>query len=294
MKISVIVLCYLNVPALYITIDSVLEQDYPDIQLIISNDCSDDFEVADVESYIKSRRRSIDFIVCRNEQNLGIVAHLNAVLPLVKGEYIKNISPGDTFSAIVSLSDMVKSIGDGDVLVTPVLAHGTRVKYLIPSLKTIEKLRSNLVETIYVRNEINIIGSLYRANLVTSASFDTNYYLIEDYPLWIRLASQNAKFVFSETVYCKYQLGGMSTSGGNPQFNTDIIRLYEREILPQLPNFSRNIRREAMFEYRKHLLRHSGKSKIFFAVKHLDIVLKRKLEYYRNIKEWTRYANQVD
>jgi glycosyltransferase involved in cell wall biosynthesis len=284
--VTVIVVCYKNTNTLFKTLDSILEQDYLQIQLIVSDDASADFQVEQIKRYIDEHKYSniTDTLVRANTQNLGIVKHLNKILEFITGEYIKLIPPGDTFQRTSSLAEMVKAINNCGVLVSPVLAHGRSVKYLTPSKKTIKKLSTSteLEVMLYARNEINIIGTLFRSELIRQQIFDENYYLLEDWPLWLKLSRQGVRFKFSENIYCEYALGGISTSGRNVQLRSDIIRLFEREILPNLGNCCHKVCRETIFEYRKNVLRQgTGKlQKLLFVAKYLDVIIRRKTEYY--------------
>ena len=52
MRFSVVVLSYKSLEYIKENIDSILNQDYPDIEIIISDDCTPGFECKEYEKYI--------------------------------------------------------------------------------------------------------------------------------------------------------------------------------------------------------------------------------------------------
>lgn len=78
---SVIVLCYRHFEYLFTAIDSVLTQDYPNIELIISDDGSADFPYKEIETYINARKHSniTRTIIRQQKENSGTVRHLNTI-----------------------------------------------------------------------------------------------------------------------------------------------------------------------------------------------------------------------
>jgi len=285
--VTIIIICYKNIADLWMTLDSILEQNYKNIQLIISDDASEEFDLDAVREYAG---KCENLVINANKSNLGTVQHLNKILQFVNGEYIKLISPGDKFVGKNSLSNMVKSIGTGNILVSPTLAYGKKIQYLNPSRQSFKRLKTNTLAALYTRNEINIIGTIFRSDLILSNGFNNNYRIIEDYPFVLQLAKDDVEFVFDDNVYCYYKLGGVSTSGGNEQFRVDLINLYENEILP----FCK--KRDTVFEYKKHIaMQRRKKAEIAeVVVKYADLVLKSKIEYFSNLKnKEIHYGNRT-
>jgi glycosyltransferase involved in cell wall biosynthesis len=90
-KLSVCIPVYNCEDYVKIAIDSILQQDFKDYELIIVDNQSTDRTVEIIKSY-KDKR--IKFY--QNETNIGMVANWNKALTLVSGEYIK-ILPADDF-----------------------------------------------------------------------------------------------------------------------------------------------------------------------------------------------------
>ena len=68
------------------TIDSILEQDYENLQIVIADDCSSDGTVDIVKSYASKYPNKIKLIL--NKYNLGITDNCNQILEHCTGKYI--------------------------------------------------------------------------------------------------------------------------------------------------------------------------------------------------------------
>ena len=85
---SLIILCYRKFEHLYTAIDSALLQNYPNIELIISDDGSAEFPRSDIETYIsKQKSENITNVLVRQEEvNCGTVRHLNQAIAAAQGD----------------------------------------------------------------------------------------------------------------------------------------------------------------------------------------------------------------
>jgi glycosyltransferase involved in cell wall biosynthesis len=91
-SVTVICLCYNHAYYVVETLESVLHQDYKNIELIILDDCSTDNSAAIIEQWLVSHP-NIPFI--KNTINLGNTKTFNIGLQLAKGEYIIDLAADD-------------------------------------------------------------------------------------------------------------------------------------------------------------------------------------------------------
>ncbi|HET6993726.1 MAG TPA: glycosyltransferase family 2 protein [Chitinophagaceae bacterium] len=90
--VSIVITSYNRAHWIRQAIESALAQDYPNLEIIISDNCSTDNSDEVIKSYCHDQRIRYS----RNEQNIGMIANFQkAFFELAKGEYIANISSDD-------------------------------------------------------------------------------------------------------------------------------------------------------------------------------------------------------
>lgn len=114
MLVSVVVVTYNSSQYVLETLESIYKQDYQDIELIISDDCSKDDTRTVCERWLTSHAdRFTRARFTQTPRNLGICGNYNHALKLVNGSWIKYIAGDDilypecisTLVSIVSKSD---------------------------------------------------------------------------------------------------------------------------------------------------------------------------------------------
>lgn len=222
---SIGIVCYRNWCFLKEAIDSVLEQDYGQIQLIVSDDCSKGFPIQMFEEYIKANRKSniIDFVVRQSAQNEGTVRHLNHVLDEAHGEYLMFMAADDKLAGSDVLSRYESTFEREGLNCGAVLSQTALYDRSMQHLEGYF-VYSDVAEAIN-QNEYSdeLLNYLYMFPVVPTTSiccrkwifekfgkFDTDYKLIEDYPLHIKLAENHVKLHYENFVGAKHRDGGIS------------------------------------------------------------------------------------
>lgn len=78
-------------------VESVLNQTYPNVEIIVVDDSTDEYEGRkEIESYIEGLNKP-DVIYCKNEKNLGGSLSRNRGIGLAKGEYITFLDDDDEY-----------------------------------------------------------------------------------------------------------------------------------------------------------------------------------------------------
>ena len=109
--LSILVLSYNNLDRVYGTLDSIFQQDYPDIELVLSDDASADFSIKqpEIAAYIEAHRspniRNIIWV--SHPENVGTVRNSNDAIHASHGEYLFSFSPEDELAHEKALSHLV-------------------------------------------------------------------------------------------------------------------------------------------------------------------------------------------
>lgn len=222
---SFCIVCYRNWEFMTETIDSVLAQDYDKIQLIVSDDGSEHFPIAEFEEYIESHKGNnlVSYVVRHSEQNEGTVRHLNRVLECVEGEYVMLMAADDTLDHNSVFSKLTQSFhvqGEqcGVVMGQTAMYDVTMTKFLdyfvwpdvIDAINQEDGSKA-LRDALYFLPCIPTTSTCFRRWVIDEYTpFDTNYKLIEDYPFHIKLAENNVKMYYENFVVARHRDGGIS------------------------------------------------------------------------------------
>lgn len=251
--VSIVILAYEDYSSLEITIKSILNQNYDNMEIILSDDCSKQYSYHQIKSIIKQIdiRTNNVIKIYRNEENMGVVAHANKVAQKCRGKYIKFLPLGDYFATSQSLTILVDKIQNSKckIVTSPSIIYEKETGnalYQFPSNRRLNKLinknPSKQFSVISKNNIISAVGTIFDREFFENGGFDEKYIHLDDWPTWLRYFRMGniMEFVTTPTVY--YQIGGISSNLGNAfkskLLHNDMIMCYEREILPYKNQFS--------------------------------------------------------
>jgi len=93
--VSIICLCYNHEDYVIEALHSVLTQDYPNIQLIIVDDKSQDGSVQRVKKYLEDKPQ---IIFIKNKKNIGNCRSFNKAFPFAEGKYVIDLAADDVLA----------------------------------------------------------------------------------------------------------------------------------------------------------------------------------------------------
>lgn len=236
--VSVPIIVYNSSKTIVETLESIYNQTYPNIELIISDDCSTDNTIYLCKEWINNRRdRFVNTEILTVEKNTGTSANVNRAEKRCMGEWIKNIS-GDDKLLPNCITDFIEyaqghpeakyifgkmTFFDGDESIYDEL----RCDYNFFKLPIEEQLH----KLIYEGNCIQAPTSFYNREYINQLKFrhDERIPLIEDYPKWIRLLQLGVRFYFVDKDVVAYRVGnGVSTQ------RVPSLRYYRSQVLCDL------------------------------------------------------------
>lgn len=268
--LTALLIHYQNGVTIFETIDSILAQDYPRIELVVSDDDSDNFDTQKVRDYIESNKGdNIERVVVRrNEHNLGTVAHLEAVRKITSGDIELLIAADDCWCDPRVFSDFAQAFAD----------FGPDAEFVTSQIEMCdERLNStgDLFITPYIRqlllnedmesllNEVALScvlpgpGSAFRRSYFEKiGSLANDYTIVEDWSAHLRWLRMGYKINYIDRVTLKHRHGGIShsVSAGWPshylQYRKDMEHVFEVEVAPFEDRFNPEIFEKA-YDYFK-------------------------------------------
>ncbi len=223
--ISIIILTFNNLIYYKQCIQSILEQTYTEIEIIISDDCSDYFNENEILDYFNENKKANikNIIISKNKTNLGIVKNYNKAISLSSGDYIFYLAIDDVLYDNKVLEDVVKYfIGTGSLIFTGYkdVYDETMTKYIktLPRPIEVEFLKKNNPEYLYEQlckgSFISGSNTPFSRKLIERYGYlDERYFYLEDYPRYLSLTKKGCNISFYDRKLIKYRMGGVTTRG---------------------------------------------------------------------------------
>lgn len=247
--VSVVTLTYKNFSRLFKTIASVLMQDYPYFEYIISDDGSPEFPEHEIIAFIEENRpKSIEYRIIHHECNVGTVCNLNQAYSTSKGKVIIPLSCGDEFYSTNTVSEIVNrfSIKGSQIICGArcLIDENGLEKRKMPyefCMKKISKLNTpDNQHKAFVLREFYEAASgsatyMKRELWEEMGHFDEIYRLWEDGPFFEKITSHGVCIDFAmELITIRYLIGGVSTGNVvNPLLKRD-LSIFNRYLIDKI------------------------------------------------------------
>ena len=245
--LSVLIVSYRNLDGVYETLDSVFRQDYPAMELILSDDASGDYAEKQprVTAYIEAHRTPAirDVIWVSHPENVGTVRNMNDAIRASHGDYLFSLSPEDVLAHEQALSHLVRTLEQTgrDICfgrVQGVTLDGKTVNHLLSFESDYDLLKSYTVEQtrnrLFSRNFLPAPSKIMTRKLFQeNGMYPEAIRLIEDYPYWLTLTKNGVPFAYLDEVVLQYRLSGVSGAGHYSEaFMRDMFVIYDQFIFP--------------------------------------------------------------
>ena len=220
--VSIPVITYNSANTVIETLESIKSQTYPNLELIISDDCSMDNTVAICRKWIEQNKERFARVkLITAEKNTGVSANFNRAEATCYGEWIKPIAGDDLLmpNCVQDCMDYIAGHQDTTYLFGIQKAFGAEVEYC-------EKISGNFDYSFFsLASEQQLHRLIFEDNCMPATTVfynreraqqigvknDERIPLLEDWPKWINLLRAGVKFHFIDKVLVKYRVGGVST-----------------------------------------------------------------------------------
>ena len=256
--ISVLVLCYNNRNYIYENLKSIFEQTYPNIEVLIADDASQEFGAASLVDWInKNRTPNISKIsIYENQFNLGTVSNLEMLQKKSTGEYLFNIAADDILfdkDVLMRLYNKAQEIdSDIKIIFAETEMWDEKLQNKIGDFlgeEAIDRIEKSTPEELFAEGSWHPFFPacyLYSRNLLGCiGELSEKYKLVEDWPT-ILIALRNG----IKPCYCnirstiKHRHGGVSHGNSINShkillaFYRDLYDVYAYEVEPYLNKLS--------------------------------------------------------
>ena len=195
-KVSICIPSYNQVEFLRRTIDSVLNQNYTDYEIIITDDSPTDV----VFNLVKKYQFIAKIHFYKNEFPLGSPENWNECIRKASGEYIKIMHHDDYFSDENSLSEFVKMLDANPdanfAFSATIVVKKEKRRIYCPTKKQIENLHRDS-KILFFGNFIGPPSSIIHRR-DPKLVYDKNLIWVVDLDFYIRNLTKNNSFVFTD------------------------------------------------------------------------------------------------
>ena len=282
--VTVIIPAYNHENFILDCIESIINQDYENIELIILNDGSTDrtaIKILQYEEKCKKRFQNFMFI---DKDNEGVSKTINKGIILSKGDFICIIASDDMMikgrikKQVEFMKDKVSSISCGNSLII----KGNTKTYIPVISDSLKKMYYNgkQFHNLIIDYFISSPTVMMKKSLIDQIGFYDEKFKIEDWPYYVKVVEKyNIDFI--DDYLCYYRIHDHNT-----QTNKKKMFIEEKKILfyffktYKLPL---RIKRKAMGElYLRNKIRHATKVNRF-----IDVVISQ--IYYLNINRIKKF-----
>lgn len=219
--VSILVPAYCHEAFIENCLDSILNQTYKNIEVLICDDNSSDATYTIInKKRIELEKRFVRVSCSQNETNQGVVKNLNKMIKISHGEYIKSIASDDMLlpNAIWDLVDFYERHKEFDFILSNAVYCGEEARY--PFSYSCENifaynvepiLTGNLMQRLYEHNFIQAPAVMFKKSTFVKYGLFDESLKIEDWEYWLRV-TESGSVGYSNCVTVVYRINGQSLS----------------------------------------------------------------------------------
>ena len=217
--VSVTVITYNSSKTVLETLESIKAQTYQNLELIVSDDCSQDDTVAVCNCWLeKNKDRFVRSEVITVSENTGTAANCNRAVKACQGVFQKLIA-GDDLLEPDCIQINVDSIGDADFALSDMIlfddekelgkTSNGKMLYALAHLAPAKRLKMYCRTMIFM----NPPSEFLRLSLYEKIGlFDEELKILEDVTFFYNLLKSDARIVYIDKVTVRYRNSGISHS----------------------------------------------------------------------------------
>lgn len=239
--VSVVVITYNSAKYVIETLESIKNQTYPNIELVISDDYSQDDTLPICSKWLA--QNSVCFQGTRivtADKNTGVAGNCNRGLEAANGEWVKLIAGDDILfkDGVYAYVTYVLDNPLAKVVISDLEFFGKKTGRFVVN-EGINNMPVSLQLKRFLLNSKDGVPSMgpsgfyEKKTMVSVGGYETAYPLIEDYPTTLRLLDSGIKVYALGHVCVRYRINSGSISTAHA-FSSKFIEMYETCAVPIL------------------------------------------------------------
>ncbi|MEG0603988.1 MAG: glycosyltransferase [Acinetobacter sp.] len=226
--VTVIIPCYNHEKYIKESIQSVIDQTYSRLELIVIDDGSKDNSVQKIEEMRLACEQRFEHFQFIFGENRGLSKTLNQGLSLARGEYFSIVASDDIMlpeKTAIQVDAFKK-----DPLITAVFgAH----QYIddeshVISVKKAVYREFSFQEIFYHQHDIPASSQMIKLNLLREIGGYNENTKVEDWDLWLRLTEAGAKLVYIPDVIVGYRMHDSNLSKDKSLMFDEVFKIVQR------------------------------------------------------------------
>lgn len=261
MVVSVIISTYNSSSFITETLESIADQIWHDLELIVTDDSSTDNTVEVCRQWIKENRdRFVHTELITSNKNTGISANANRGLRAAKGKWIKFLGADDTLKTNCIEDNMafIASYPEAQVLFSQVEVYKDNfdINNYLKTIPGVISPNGSILSTgitaeaqykmLLLSDRIHFSPSLFiqRETLLSVGGFDERFPMMEDYPLWLNLTKAGHRLCFLDKETVNYRQHSAAINNINKEYliKPNYFRTEEFRRIYTYPNLPVDVR----------------------------------------------------
>lgn len=244
--ITVAVATYNSAAYLQETLESIFNQTYENLALVISDDCSQDHTVVLAQEWIKqpkvqARFSSVEMITV--PKNTGVSANCNRCLAAAKSEYMKFIAGDDILfpNCIQDNVDFIQQNPQARILFSQIKIYqdtfedSSYLKTTPPDFPAYffaeQRTAHHQYQLLLLSDRIHYTPSFFhhKQTVLSVGGYDQENRLVEDYPMWLKLTKSGVKLHYFHKPTVGYRVHSKATNntGAEVLFKPSVLNSFQ-------------------------------------------------------------------
>lgn len=214
--VSICVITYNSSDFILATLNSIKEQSYLNIELIISDDCSTDDTTDICNTWLKNNKQRFVFsIVSTLPRNCGVSKNCNNAISKCNGEWLMLLAGDDllTPNAITDYIEFINCNPGNSIVFSQYQYFREKGSAIVKGsirpngeeLDIFKKDANSQLRELQYTNYLPAPSYIIQTSLSKEHPFDESYRMCEDYPYWLTLSLLGIRFTIMERITILYR-----------------------------------------------------------------------------------------